>query len=110
NLFLLTKEHVGIQVLLGEASEHLDRVIAVSFKKDEVADQRDPFQPTLAVAAGIELAAIVRADDAVASNKPSHSECVDRPLGKERQHLSFVGGCELLHDQGSYPRRQKHRP
>jgi len=90
---------MSVSAVLGEVSEGLDSGIRSSLDQYIAAYQGHPLELALFIAARVELAEIVRADDSVASNESCHSESVYWPFIQERHHFTFVFGCEPFHIQ-----------
>ena len=70
--------------------------IALCFKKRDVANQSDAFQPALCIAAAIKSTAIEGTNQAVVVYPARHDERMYGTLGKKIQDLSLVPIVELM--------------
>jgi len=88
---------MSVSAVLGKVSECLDSGVRSSLDQYIAAYQGHPLEFALFIAARVELAVIVRADDSVASNESCHPESVYWPLAQQRHRFTFVFGCEPIH-------------
>jgi hypothetical protein len=93
---------------LRDEGELGERAARARLDERVVADERHAFEPPLRVAAAVERAAVVLADDAVVADEAGQRDAVHGPLREQREHLGPVA-LGQLRDLGAEPRRGQVR-
>src|ERR1043165_2389151 len=89
---LLAEDHVRVRLLLRQPGEGRERAFGARLKKRGVADERDAFEMSRRVAAGVERAAVEGTLQAVVAHEARHDDRADRALGEEGEDFGLAVG------------------